>query len=45
VEHFDYLPCLPAGGGEMIIVGALTIVFCVDFVGGQDVGCCKIWTT
>jgi len=31
--------------GEKFFFGALTIVFCVDFVDGQDVGCCKIWTT
>jgi len=35
---------LPAGSGEKFFFGALTIVVCVDFVVGRDVGCCKIWT-
>jgi len=29
----------------MFILGALTIVSCVDLVVGRDVGYCKIWTT
>ena len=35
---------LPGGSGEMFFLGAFTIVVCVDFVFGQDVGCCKVWT-
>ena len=38
------LPYLSARSGEMFIFGALTIVVCVDFVVGRDVGCCKLWT-
>jgi len=39
------LPYLPAKSCERFFFGALTIVSCVDFVVGRDVGCCKIWTT
>jgi len=45
VERFVDLLYLPAANGERFFFGALTIVFCVDFVDGRDVGCCKIWTT
>jgi len=45
VERFVDLLYLPRGGGESCFYGALTIVFCVDFVNGRDVGCCNIWTT
>ena len=38
------LTYLPVGSGEKFFFGALTIVVCVDYVVGRDVGCCKIWT-
>jgi len=45
VELLVNLPYLPACIGERFIFGILTIVFCVEFVDGQDVGRCKVWTT
>lgn len=33
------------GSGERCFVGALSIVFCIDYVDGQEVGCCVIRTT
>jgi len=45
VDCFVDLPYLPARSGEKFRFGALTIVSSVDLVVGQDVGCCKIWTT
>ena len=44
MAHFVDLPYLPAGWGERIFFGALTIVVCVNFIVGWDVGCWKIWT-
>jgi len=37
-----YYICPPEVGN--VLFGALTIVVCVDFLLGQDVGCCKLWT-
>ena len=45
MDCFVDLPYLPAGRGKRFFFGRLTIVFSVDFVDGQDVGWCKIWTT
>ena len=45
MERSLELGYLPASCGEWFFLGALTSVLCVDFVGGQDVGCCKILTT
>ena len=36
---------MPAGSGKRFFSRALTIVFCVDLVVGQDVAWCKKWTT
>ena len=44
MDRFVNLPYLPSGSGKWFFFGALTIVFCVDFVDGRDVGCYKIWT-
>jgi len=38
------LPYLPTRSGKTFIFVALVIVVYVNFVVGQDVGCCKIWT-
>jgi len=43
VESYDDLPDLPTGSGERFYFVALTIIFCVGFVDGQDIGCWKIW--
>jgi len=39
------VPWFPVRSGERFFFGALSMVFCVDFVEGRDVGCCKIKTT
>ena len=39
MEGFVDLPCLPASSGKRFFFGALTNLFCVDFVDGRDVGC------
>jgi len=44
VDRFLDLLYLPCGTGEMFCFEALTIVVCVDFVVGWDVGCHKIST-
>jgi len=44
VDWFVDLPYLPAGSAEMFLFGAFSIVVCVDFVVGPDVGSCRIWT-
>lgn len=36
---------LPAGSSTTFIFKALSIVSCVEFVVGQDIACCMIWTT
>ena len=38
------LPYLSAGSREIFMFGELTILVCVDFEFGRDVGYCKIWT-
>jgi len=43
VEHFFNLPPLPTGNGEKFFFRTMTIIVCVDFVVGRDVGCCNIW--
>ena len=45
MERVVNLLYLPAGSGKWFFFGTLTIVFCVEFVDGGDVGCCMIWTT
>jgi len=45
VDRFVDLLNLLTGNGEMFFLWALTIVSCIYFVVGQDVGCCKRWTT
>jgi len=44
VDCFVDLPYLQAESREMFLFGALTIVVCVYFVVGRDVGCCMLWT-
>jgi hypothetical protein len=44
VDWFVDLPYLPGRSGETFISVALTIVICIDFIVGQDVGHCKLWT-
>jgi len=44
VDHFIDVPYLCARRGEKFFFKALTIIVLVEFVVGQDVGCCKIWT-
>jgi len=45
VDCLVRLPYLPGRRGETFFFRALTIVSCVDYVVGGDVGGCKIWTT
>ena len=45
VNRFVNFLYMPAGSGKRCLLAALTVVSWVDFVVGQDVGCCKIWTT
>jgi len=45
VDIFVDVPYLPAGSIEKFFFRALTIVSGIDLVVGQDVECCKIWTT
>ena len=44
VECLVDLLYLPAGCSKKLFFRVLTILFCVDCVVGQDVGCWKIWT-